>query len=636
MARRARQARVAIAVALGVGLACEPIVGDPAPAAPINACPQHPCASYKQAGVAPTCTKGVRVGPVEALEIGVCTVSAPAPNLLLVIGLATDGYLAPGRTYLTTLNGGPSASGPCPLPSCSPPLCVLPKWSEDQSAYLIDPSAAAPPQANWDLGNSGEPTALPVEATYRLLFGTSAPGNPDAPANDAINLGLPLEPVQAVNFASSVSPPAGPNRSPARLFQTYLEPACYERTLQPFSPYSTAFPPEIKPWPPDRSGPISSFDVTRATGQGASVPRFNLSRDEGLDGWTAYLRNVHTGRVFSNVVPLRGSLAQGVTLLTNHEPGPTVDALTDLELVVAPPAGQALPMEVFAPTGMPGAQELPVSKYPSLPTPVTVTGRIQTPAGASVPASLYFTATDITDRSGQRYPPNFEFATTVSTTRDPHTGASTYSALLPQGDYQIAVRPTDASNAVTVAMRPIGGEGNLMTGQDFDVAPLVAVSGNATVADGRPLADAIVEVLPTACPASADLTDSANTSDSCLPRPAQTVTEGNGSFALAVDPGRYLLRVRPRQGSRLPWNVQSIVVGATPLLIGEVVIPAPVSVGMQLTDSSNGPTSPGNPVPNAVVRVFTDPTLGGPAIELGEAITGSDGSYEMYLALPIP
>jgi hypothetical protein len=287
---------------------------------------------------------------------------------------------------------------------------------------------------------------------------------------------------------------------------------------------------------------------------------------------------------------------------------------------------------------MPGAQELAASEtYPSLPTPVTVTGQIRTPAGASVPADLYFTATDITDRSGQRYPPNFEFATNVSTTTDGRTGVSAYSALVPQGDYQIAVRPKDASNAVTVTMRAIGGQGNVMTGQDFDVAPLVAVSGNAIVADGRPLAEAIVEVLPTACAASADLTDSANASDSCLPRPAQTVTESDGSFALAVDPGRYLLRVRPRDGSRLPWNVQPIVVGATPLLVGEVLIPAPVSVGMQLTDQARGVNSPiNNPVRNAVVRVFTDPSQGGPAIELGRAITGIDGSYEMYLALPIP
>jgi hypothetical protein len=629
MARRGRQAGAAIAVTLGVGLACEPIVGDPGPAAPINACPEHPCEAYQQPGVAPSCNAGT------------CTVAAPAPNLLLVIGLATDSYLAPGRTYLTTLNGGPSSMGACALPSCSPPKCALPEWIQDVSWYLIDPSAAAPDQANWDLGNLGE-SVLPVQATYRPLLAPIVPGTAN---KDAIDLGLPVDPVQAVNFTPTFTSSPGPDRSAPQLFQTYLQPllpGCYERTLQPFSPYSTAFPPEIKPWPPDQTSATTNFDVTReetlATGQGASIPRFNIERAEGLDGWTAYLRNIHTSRVFSNVVPLTGSLEQGVTLLTNHELGSNVDALTDLELVVAPPAGQPLPTEVFAPAGMPGAQELAASEsYPSLPTPVTVAGQVRTPAGAAVPADLYFTATDITDRSGQRYPPNFEFATKVSTTTDPRTGAAAYSALVPQGDYQIAVRPRDASNAVTVAMRAIGGQGNVMTGQDFDVAPLVAVSGKAIVADGRSLAEAIVDVVPTACAASADLTDSANTSDSCLPRPAQTVTEVDGSFGLAIDPGQYLLRVRPREGSRLPWNVQSIVVGATPLLIGEVLIPAPVTVGMQLTDSAAGANSPNNnPVPNAVVRVFTDPSSGGPAIELGQAITGSDGSFEMYLALPIP
>jgi hypothetical protein len=637
MASRGRKARAAIAVALGVGLACEPIVGDPAPAAPINSCPEHPCEAYKQPGVAPSCVAGV------------CTVAAPAPNLLLVIGLATDSFLAPGRTYLTTLNGGPSASGPCAVPSCSPPLCALPKWDTDQSSYLLYPNAASPQQANWDLGNPSTATSLPVTATYRPLFGATKLPDGTSEPQDAIDLGLPLEPVLAVNFTTPSETAPGPNKSAQQQFRAYMQPllpGCYERTLQPVPPYSTAFPPEIKPWPPDDQSPISNFDVTReealATGQGPSVPQFDLQRAEGLDGWTAYLRDIRTKRVFSNVAPLKGSLAQGVTLLTNHEPTPQIDALTNLELVMAPPAGQPLPTEVFAPVGMPGAQELPVEPYPSLPTPVTVTGRIQTPAGTPVPAEVFFTATDITDPSGQPYPPNFEFAATVSTTKSARTGVSSYSLLLPRGDYQVAVRPTDASNAVTVGTRAVGDQGNLMTGQDFDVAPLVAVSGNAIVADGRPLAEAIVEVVPTACASSSNLTGPASTATSCLPRPAQTNTENDGSFALAVDPGQYLLRVRPRQGSRLPWNVQSIVVGATPLLVGEVVIPAPVSVGMHLTDqagekSPSGMLSPNdNPVPNAVVRVFTDPSLGGPAIELGQAITDSDGQYEMYLALPVP
>ncbi len=432
-----------------------------------------------------------------------------------------------------------------------------------------------------------------------------------------------------------------------------MQDGCYERTLQPYAPLSRAFPPEIKPWPPD-SSPPATFDVTREEtlpGRGPLVyPQFDIGRAEGLEGWTAYLRNSKTKRVFSNVVPLRGSLVPGVTLLTNHSNLPQrqpFEALTGLELVLQPPVGQPQPTEVFAPT----AQEIvPTVTYPTLPTPVTVTGRIETPAGVAVPAVVYFTANDITDRNGQTFPPNFEFTTSVSTTPDKRTGAATYSALLPRGDFRIAVRPTDGANAVTVVSRKVGAEGNEMTGVDIDVGPLVTVSGTAEVADGRSLAEAIVEVLPTACapiPGSTATTDisqdggggtggvEADTFADCLPREANGQTRDDGFFSLAVDPGHYLLRVRPREGSRLPWKVQSITVGTTGFVAGKVDIPAPINVGMRLTDQAgNGDQEMDNPVINAIVRVFTDPTQTGSAVELGQAITDVNGNYEMYIAPP--
>jgi hypothetical protein len=623
-ARRKGLGRLLVVAAVGIGLACEPIVGAPPPAAPINACPAHPCDAYKQLGAAPTC------------DAGVCAVTAPTTDLLLVIGLATDSYLAPGRTYLARLNGASPVSASCmppaccDLPSCSPPICPLPQWIVEKSSYFIAPHAASAAWADWNLGNK-DTTALPVEATFRRLIGPA--GTRATDALDAFDLGLPVEPVLADNAASTGDvTPLGPNGTPQIQFQTYLQPGCYERTLVPFSPFSRAFPPEIKPWPPDDSpAGISDFDVTRATDQGPVAPRFDILRAEGLGGWTAYLRDTQTKRVFSNVVPLTGSLAQGVTLLTNHG---TADAFTGLELVLAPPSGQPLPTEVFAPTG----NELSASlAYPSLPTPVTMTGRIRTPAGAPVPADVYFTATDISKGTGGKFPPNFEFTTRVSTTLDAKTGASTYSVLLPQGDYAITVRPTDGANAVTTTTRPVGGQGNDMTGEDFDVSPLVSLSGSAVVADGRALAEAIAEALPTQCATSLpDAAPPPGASEACLPRPAQTLTDADGAFVLTVDPGEYLLRIRPRDGSRLPWKMSSIVVGNTSMVVPPLVIPAPVSVGMQLTDSAGEPATPSrnNPVIDAIVRVYTDPSQGAPAVELGEAITDGDGNYQMYIAPP--
>jgi hypothetical protein len=514
----------------------------------------------------------------------------------------------------------------------------LPQWeSENPHSYVVFQSAVD--EAKWYLGPAIQ-TALPVHATFRRRFGPQA-----ASSLDAFDLGLPVEPVSAVN----VTPMGdngipGPNGTPPVQFKTYLQPGCYERTLQPFAPFSRAYPPEITTWPPDDSQGILGFDRTKVTNQGNVLPKFDISRPEGLEGWTAYLRNAQTKRVFSNVVPLTGSLAPGIVLLTNHLPANKGEALTGLEVVLQPPPGQPLPTEFFAPTGAPGAQELsPSLPYTSLPTPVTVSGRIRTPAGAPVRATVYFTAADILDRSGQKFRSNFEFSTHVDTTLDARSGESTYSVLVPQGDYQIVVRPSDGNSAVKAASRFVGGQGNEMTGEDFDVTPLVAMSGNAVVADGRALAEAVVEALPTQCASDvADASPPASSSDACLPNPAQTLTANDGSFRMTVDPGGYQLRIRPRDGSHLPWKIVPVVVGTAPQVLSPVVIPAPISVGMRLTDSASGGdggapsmlTAADNPVPNAVVRVFTNPSPGAPAVELGQAITDAQGNYEMYIAPP--
>jgi hypothetical protein len=610
--RLKRRARALVVAAIGVGLACEPIVGEPGSAAPINSCPAYPCEAYRQPGAAPACTAGV------------CAVAAPpTSNLLLVIGLATDSYLAPGQSYVMVFGAEPIGTGSCQILNCSRPACHLPEWTRDTSGYVVAQSAAQ--QANWSIGTAPE-TTLPVQATFRRVIPSSL---------DALDVGLPVEPVLAENVPQAAL--LGPDGTPQVEFRTYLQPGCYERTLQPFAPLSQAFPPEIKPWPPDDPMAVLSFDVTREetvpSGAASIVPTFDIGRAEGLAGWTAYLRNIQTKRIFSNVVPLTGSLAQGVQLLTNHVAA-GAEALTGLELVLEAPAGQPLPTEVFAPV----AQELTATPtYPSLPTPVTVSGRIRTPAGAPVPADVYFTATDITEPSGGKFPPNFEFATHVSTTTDPRTGESTYSALLPQGDYQVAVRPTDTASAIVVAPRSVGGEGNEMTGEDFDVSPLVTVSGSAAVADQRLLAQAIVEAVPTQCAPSFEVSGAPDPGGACLPRPASTQTALDGTFTLSVDPGQYLLRIRPRQGSKLPWKIQPIVVGTAPYPAGRVVVPAPIDLGMQLTDSAGNKNVAGdNPVINAVVRVFTYPTQTAPAVQLGEAITDGNGNYEMYIAAPDP
>jgi hypothetical protein len=618
---------VAVTVIAWAAPACEPLPPTPEPAAPRNECPKYACDAYLQPGVAPSC------------RAGACVVGSPVANLLLVVGLPTYSASGPGQTVLLSVNGPVAvAKGCAAIPDCSPSTqatCALKEWATDVDGYAVAQSASND-QARWYLGNPASATTLPVSATFRPLLG---PG-----LVDAIDLGLPMQTSLAVPLLDPIdnrgSPP-GPNATTPFLFEASMPHGCYLRTLQPYAPLSTAFPPEIKVWPPDDIGPqypITGFDSTREevlpSGQATSpVPIFDIARAEGLDGWTAYLRNIQNRRVYSNVASLAGSLAKNVTLLTNHKSdGVSADALSGLALVLAPPAGAALPTEVLAPSGLAGAQELPAEEtYPSLPTPVTISGRLVTTEGAAVPADIVFTATDITDRTGTRFPPNFEFVAHASTTIV--RGVSTYSVLLPRGHYQIAVRPTDDSSAVTVVPRAVGQEDDVATEQDIEVQALARVTGIASVTDGRRLAEGLVEASSIACATSAPSSGPA-ADPSCLPREAQTLTAADGTFALDLDPGTYQLRVSPAQGSHLPWVTQTIAVESAPMELPPIAVPAPVDLGLTLIDSA--PLGP-NPVSNALVRVFTQPSFSpgaSPPVELGQAVTDEGGHFDVYLAPP--
>jgi hypothetical protein len=225
---------------------------------------------------------------------------------------------------------------------------------------------------------------------------------------------------------------------------------------------------------------------------------------------------------------------------------------------------------------------------------------------------------------------------------------------------------------------------------DVVVSQQTVVSGQAMVSDGRALSEAQVEAFPLGC-------TQGGAPPACVPRWAMSQrcaadatgqvscsapgepTAGNGSFSLALDPGAYVLRVRPREGTRLPWFTQPIVVGpssveafdgstegiesltgapldgsglpessappATSTSLMTIWVPAPVYAGLTLLDIQ------GNPIVNAVVRAFRVPTprsassggTGVPtqgvieqAVEVGRAMTDATGHYDMYLAPPAP
>jgi hypothetical protein len=245
------------------------------------------------------------------------------------------------------------------------------------------------------------------------------------------------------------------------------------------------------------------------------------------------------------------------------------------------------------------------------------------------PADLVFEAVDICRYAAGSSTPQHDLLSAnhdFSYTARASASSGSVEVELPLGSYRVTAIPRGPGAALTV-VNPFalaGAECNLVTPEAIELATQSIVTGAAVVADTRALAAATVELVPTRCADS-------EVDPACLPRGAQTVTSSSGAYSLTVDPGGYLLRVRPAVGSALPWVVQPLTVtaGSTPsasqtTIAPVTTVPAPLYAGLQLFDGL------GNPAAGAIVRIYQNPTAGAP-YEIGEALTDATGHFDMYL-----
>jgi hypothetical protein len=601
--------RAVLGAMIVVVVSCGPGTGPPTSGvtAPVNACTASSCSSY---GGGAQCVGGV------------CLVVPVLSGLILTVSLSEDSFFAPGQTFAIPYDQLGDTSSAC-MPGRSVPCAQLPGYAIVQGAYLATPQEQTAGALDWDLGNPGVSTALPVHVTYRPLW---PPGAAAASAVDAESLGLPLGPIPAlVVVDTSPNSPPGPSLGTSIGYQANVQPALYEATIQPDPPFDAAFPPDVKRVTL-AAGNQNDLDTlaydttTLETGGpiGRQIPTFSLSRIGGLVGWTSYLRDPTTLRRISSLVTL-GVSTLDVSLPTNDHPA-SGDALTDAELVIAPPPGQPLPTYKVA---LQGGQLSEAEPYPTLPAPMKVSGTVTDVAGTTpVEADLFFEAQSV-DVAG---PPvtlntaNFEYTGRASARIDP-TGASSYSVTLPAGSYRLTVRPLDTLHQVTVTPAYVVDPATGAPAGPLQVDATQTVHGSAFVAGGRPLAGALVEAVPESC--------FIGSSSFCLPRGAQTSCAGNGSYMLALDPGGYILRVQPEEGTRLPWVSQSLTVATTPMTVPTIWVPAPMHAAQQLLDPL------GNFIVAAVVRVFELPATG-PAVEMGRALTDATGTYDLYLTAGAP
>jgi len=637
------------AILCGLPLACSPAARRSSPAPPANVCPDHPCSLYD--------------GPQASCTAGVCTVGGPAPaDLVLTIGLPGDSYFGPSRTFAVPLGAaGVCASGPCVRLA---PASNITGSYVFQNRDLTLVGSTLVPSSPTGL------TTIPVHATYRALW----PPDAGSSADDAFTAGLPIEPVEAPTTVLAGGVP-GPGGGPEVGFQTYVQPGiAFERTITADSPYDQEIPPAVAiVRSPDSTTENVAADPLDTTQEGATlqIPTYDLSLTQGtFDGWTAYLRDTTTKRPISPVKPLTGTQTPdgGLRLPTKHNP---IDALTNAELVMAPPPDSGLPVEV---SKFPNVFRLTYAELPR-PVRVDVAAFAAPDAGQPVAADVSFEAVLVYVATGPSPPadagtadasppptyvaqPNFEFVTQSTA-----TAASAASVRVPRGVYRIVVRPraaqgVDGSPAAAGALAVIDG---FDTGDGTDAGPdaglgpvsvatrpAAHVQGTVRVADGRLLSQATVEALPVHCAApSGDGGVAPEDSARCMPRYAQTSTNPDGTYALDLDPGSYVLRVEPADGTFLPWVRQSVdVEGAAEV---DFKVPAPRHLQLQLTDTTGVV-----PVAGAVVRLFSPPAKAMaatpgmpsmpatpampamPAIEVGRTMTDPSGRLDLYVDPSLP
>ncbi len=629
-----RAAARALAVAAGtLAVACVTVAPPPGSQAPRNACSTNlDCAKYTQAGSAPTCSAGI------------CNTIVDVTEWTAVVTLSQDAAYAPGQTFAVTYsdlykNAVAACADACPpnqqcfqLPQLASP--VSPQNGQD--AFDVEVTTGAASTANWNVGSASY-TALPVTPVLR----------PQAQA------GLPLEPIQiSETLNTGADAVRGPGGGPGFEFSVAVPPGDYEQTLMPVPPFDQAFPPDIRiihlgSAPPYEEQSVlfncdpatnpdarcTKFDTIIGPTGTPTYAKFELSRaDAGpLDGWVAYLRDQTTLRLISNQVPLHGTDQPGVQLLTSHHLA-SGNSFDNAALVMQPPASSGLPTAIFQAVG----QQLDAKEtYPQLPPAVQLSGKIvaQSSVGSPIPADVVFDTTS-TQSGLCRVPtgqtvPKFDLSANGDLTFSQTVSApdGTFTVTLPQGSYRATVRPRDASAAVTVvpnfatvsmdAMQNCGGP---VAPLPIVVGPLQTVRGKAAVGDLRPLAAATIEAVPTGCA-------SPPSDPTCLPRSGQTTTADDGSYAISLDPGVYLLRARPADGSALPWTIVNLTVNSASVTPGpDIVVPAPFIGGLVLQDFNC------NPIVEGLVRVYQTPATG--AFEVGEALTDSTGHYDMYLMPP--
>ncbi len=197
-------------------------------------------------------------------------------------------------------------------------------------------------------------------------------------------------------------------------------------------------------------------------------------------------------------------------------------------------------------------------------------------------------------------------------------GAGVLDAQLPPGTYTVVVVAPETSAAGLLVQGDVDVPS---TNADLELTlpARVRFAGAVLDPDGATLPGAQLTITRVVDPAGPDA-PLAHTFVSFT-----TQSGDDGTFEVSVDPGRYRVSTRPPRGKNAPASSELVTVPDGGLQ-ADVRLPARAVVAGTVLSS-------GAPVDNAYVRVFSDFLLDeqGSAILVGEAVSGSDGAFEMVV-----
>ena len=656
----------ALLAVFALGLcACDAIREPPTSPAPVNSCTGS-CSSLGYPAGASCLTVGSGLGACQSTTIG---------PFVLVVTVPTLAPAEAGTTYAITdddlfADRAPAALNVCGiLPAGVPALghCyALEPPSTNQGFYLVNAEQALEADRPVGLAANADPflfVTLPASTTFWPVW--QPPGA--ATAIDARYLGLPLPPVLAeyTTVPNLDLMPGGQGTAVGwSAFLPPLPPAGgYTGIVNVMAPFAGGFPDLT--YAPSSNTSVELGGIVNVNGRqvvGAIVPippgGLTVERADGSPlgrGWSVYFRDPAT----LNVTSSRATLTDTQTLARLNVFNPTPMVVSDAEfatlfaeqnasLVVEPPTGA-----IGLPTIVEGVTGNSVVKYPALPPVVHVAGKVTSPRGNGISATVLFYSYQLDDvvtcespsismpgetLGGRIYETTTATADLLS--REGEVGAFTVD--LPQGYYTYVVQPTVASGAaksthelIQIALpTPVcSGASPSLDGVVLTSNDLVTVTGSFITADGRPLASAEVILSPAGALAGRLRPNSgvplAPIARATWPRPFTTTTSVDGSFRVDVDQGEYDMTVHPEPGTNFPWVVSpDLLVGDAGRTLEPVIVPVPFFLAVTLEDHTK------QPLRNAVVQAYS--FWNGFALPIGAAMTDANGQFTMMLTTSFP